>query len=83
MIRALLHAMYVLQRHGMSSLTVTSALDGVHKTGSLHYQGLAIDIRSRTLPDELTIANELRDDLGPDYDVLLERDHIHIEYDPR
>ncbi len=27
--------------------------------------------------------NWLRAKLGPDYDVVVEKDHIHIEYDPK
>lgn len=29
------------------------------------------------------IVKAIRDDLGPDFDVVLEKDHIHVEFDPR
>lgn len=81
-LEALSTAARVWQRHGMSTITVTSANDGQHKTNSLHYKGDAFDLRTHYLPDPLGISNELRDELGPDYDVVLEPDHLHIEYDP-
>jgi len=66
------------------SLVVTSCLDGAHKEKSLHYAGLAFDCRTMGIPpDKLT---EMKDAimiaLGPEYDVVLEKDHFHIEYDP-
>jgi hypothetical protein len=32
---------------------------------------------------ELAIRNQIKELLGPDYDVVIENDHIHIEYDPK
>ena len=69
---------------------ITSANDGKHKNGSLHYQDLAIDIRIKHLPNQIEkqrVLEELRVDAGPDYDILLEcagtlNEHIHLEYDP-
>lgn len=67
------------------NMVITSANDGKHKEGSLHYKNLALDIRTRHLEkDEIQIVlNYLRNKLGGDYDVILESDHIHIEYDPK
>ncbi len=85
---------------------VTSADDGEHRRQSKHYSGEAFDIRIRNLEcfewgqDGNWIivrrieqwAEEIRDILGPDYDVLyanvrkgkLEHlSHIHIEYDKK
>lgn len=69
----------------VSCLVITSALEGHHGKGSLHPLGYAIDIR---LPykDELLnvkIVNVLKIRLGKDYDVVLETNHIHIEFDPK
>lgn len=64
--------------------TITSAHDGVHSAHSLHYAGLAVDVRTRDLTKEQieTLAKALRETLGKDFDVVVETDHIHIEYDP-
>lgn len=67
---------------------ITSGDDGQHGQNSKHYEGLAVDIRTRILPGGSTgllashIAGLIGDALGHLYDVVLERTHIHIEYDP-
>lgn len=62
-------------------LVITSTYEGTHSAGSLHYANLAVDIRR----DQATIYSfkEIKRCLGLDYDVVLEHDHIHIEYDPK
>lgn len=74
----------VLQTFG-TELVITSCLDGTHMPLSLHYKGLAFDARSHDLaPQFQTHArDEMKKRLGPDYDVVLEKDHFHIEYDPK
>jgi len=63
---------------------ITSANDAKHMLGSLHYQDRGWDFRTFTLPRSTTdlIVKELKELLGPDFDVVLEKDHLHIEYDP-
>lgn len=66
---------------------VTSVTDGKHKTGSLHYRGRAFDCRlpSRYTADERTdhqIKADLEAALSDQWDVVLEGDHIHVEFDP-
>lgn len=64
--------------------TITSCTDGQHGRGSLHHVGLAVDIRRPVGPSiaEKT-AGMLALRLGElEYDVVLEDDHIHIEYQP-
>lgn len=68
---------------------ITSGSDGKHSRQSKHYaennaSGLveALDFRSREVADPEQVRNELAEALGPDYDVVLESDHIHVEYDP-
>ena len=63
-------------------LVITSTYEGTHSDGSLHYADLAIDTR---WPKKYrgTIVDQLKKELGPDYDVVGEGDHIHIEYDPK
>lgn len=71
-------------------VVVTSLKDGKHSANSLHYSGMAVDIRSKHLTQEESrkVFFALKNDLGPDYDVLLEsegkeNEHLHIEYDPK
>lgn len=62
-------------------LTITSTYEGSHSEGSLHYANLAIDIRRHKKGSH--VISDLIGKLGKDYDVILEADHIHIEYDPK
>jgi len=72
----------VLQEMG-EKLVVTSCLEGRHERNSLHYAGLAFDLRTRTLKvDPSEVTGRLREALGPEYDVVLEPDHIHVEFQP-
>jgi len=67
-------------------VTVTSAVDGKHGKNSLHYQGLAQDYRTTRLDSEFDwqkIADFIRAELTDEYDVVLESDHIHIEFQPK
>lgn len=68
------------------SVCITSGIDGSHSTTSLHYQLCALDVRTRTfrtLADKRAFAQAMRDELGTDYDVVLERTHLHVEFDPK
>ena len=83
-----LHAMavadVVCSNFGVEAVC-TALLDGKHITGSKHYIGDAFDLRNRDVPEGQRQA--FRDDLalrlGPDYDVVLEATHFHVEYDPK
>lgn len=59
-------------------LFVTSIREGGHGWGSLHYIGLAFDFRR-----EGVRIKEIKDALGPNWDVVDERSHVHCEYDPK
>lgn len=63
--------------------TVTAGGDGKHMEGSLHGMGNALDFRRWNLQDPQGFIVTLRRKLGKDYDVILETDHIHVEYDPK
>lgn len=80
----------VFERYGIG-LVITEGTGGRHMQGSLHYQGLAIDIRSKNIPDTATrtsILIECIEHLGKDFDMILEcadtdNEHLHIEFDPK
>lgn len=63
---------------------VTSFMDGVHSEQSLHYEGKAVDLRTRYFPENVAedLVWKLQCALGEDYDVVWHSTHIHAEYDP-
>ena len=65
---------------------ITSGIDGVHSLNSLHYALRAADVRTRNFPTRSAIesfAAALRVELGRAYDVVIEKDHLHVEFDPK
>jgi hypothetical protein len=62
---------------------ITAGNDGKHITDSLHYSGAAIDVRTRELSEIQVqdLCDSLRNDLDNQFDIIIESDHIHIEYD--
>ena len=68
-----------------SQLMITSVDDGVHGKKTLHGKGRAFDCRIWYLDtkQQLQACQIIRQRLGPHFDVVLEPDHIHIEYDPK
>ena len=73
---------------------LTAGVDGRHGHGSLHYVGYAIDLRIRNLSAgtgidaEVTtkagiLKVEIQKQLGSEYDVVLESNHFHIEFQPK
>lgn len=68
-------------------LVVTSGNDSIHSKNSLHYQNKAIDLRTKNISvkgKEDLIITDLKFILEKEgFDVILETDHIHIEYDPK
>lgn len=76
----------VVYRDLNTQLVVTSLKEGEHKEGSLHYLGLACDLRTRDLsrPGRQAALSRLVALLDPQgYDVIEEASHFHIEYDPK
>lgn len=66
-------------------IVITSGTDSKHMPGSRHYSGDALDLRRSNIPPKWLdrYLTQLRGRLGSDYDVVLEHDHIHVEYDPK
>lgn len=76
---------------------INSCNDGRHGETSLHYAGYAFDLDTHDGPPDNRfcifpvradqIAQEIRECLPPDYDVIFEdspgNEHIHIEYQPK
>lgn len=81
--------------HYNRDCVITSAKDGKHSDGSLHYTGNAFDVRIKHLDGndkDITegdlqqariIAFDIKHSIGDQYDVVVEANHIHIEFDPR
>jgi hypothetical protein len=84
MVPAMLACYDVLGGVPGDGFTVTSAVDGKHSKGSRHYVGLAFDVRTRHIVQSARggYARDIAARLTTQYDVVLESDHIHIEYDP-
>lgn len=61
---------------------VTSLVEGTHTRASLHYTGCAADLR---LPPSraVEVVAALQSALGDDFDVVLEGDHVHMEFQPK
>lgn len=75
----------VWKKLGYSESVITSTFEGNHSPGSFHYQDRAFDLRlpSKSIAINVKIAQALKDKLGKDFDIIVESNHIHVEYDPK
>ena len=82
----------LVYKHSGIILVITSGTegfdgDGVHGKGSKHYSGEAFDCRTRNIPGahsaKMAIVDAIKRVLSKDFDIILEKDHIHVEYDPK
>ena len=84
----------LLNDKGLRTFTITSCNDSTHMMNSLHYKGLAFDVRTH----DIILSNrgvwltqlktELKNLLSAEFDVVLEdaggpNEHLHVEYDPK
>jgi len=73
----------VYAAHGWT-LRLTCGTEGKHQRASLHYAGQAVDLGLPPSGTDLpAFIVELRLALGEEFDVLLEADHIHLEWQPK
>ena len=61
---------------------ITSTFEGNHGDGSLHYANDAYDCKGPRKEREECV-RDIKLELGMHYDVADEKDHIHIEWDPK
>lgn len=69
----------VWQGVGLPEATCTSGQDGQHGPNSYHAKGRALDIRFWDILE--LVAQRIRVLLPRYYDVVVEKDHFHIEAD--
>lgn len=63
---------------------ITSIVEGTHSRASLHYSGCAADLRRPTEAAKAAeLATSAKAALGDDFDVVLEVDHYHVEFQPK
>jgi len=64
---------------------ITCGTEGKHMQGSAHHTGRALDFRTRHLDPNLLdlFREEVAAALSDEYDVVLEEDHLHVEWDPK
>ena len=87
---ALMFAMTVVDQiyeaNGVETTVITSGQDGKHSLTSLHYAGQAFDVRTWNIPKGISpkdIVRQIKAKLNIHFDVVLESDHIHVEFQPR
>jgi hypothetical protein len=85
-IRPILVAAERLWKEFGQQLVITCGTEGTHSARSLHYYGLALDLRINyfTLEQQTDIANLLRvrlQEIDKHFDVVLHSTHIHVEFD--
>ena len=80
---ALIIANEVCEKLGVE-MVITSCTEGKHSWGSLHVSGGAFDFRKWEFSDGGIEARKmLKKKLGAEFDVVLERTHIHVEFQPK
>lgn len=75
-----------LWRANGQELVITSGLEGTHSAGSYHYYGYALDLRTNYFSEEKKrelerILQHRLAEISSAYQVVLERTHMHVEFD--
>jgi hypothetical protein len=83
-IAIVLHHASIWSRLANVDLVVNCGSNGKHNPGTLHPWDLALDLDTEgdRLADTQQLYGYLARVLGVAYDVILESDHVHVEYDP-
>lgn len=72
-------ACLVYGKYGETTCVVTSGIEGTqHSPNSSHYEGRAIDFRVPRY-ELAVVAEALRKELGENYIVLVEGNHLHVQ----
>jgi len=75
---------YLRLANGLREGTITGGRESApgRVKDTLHPSGRAVDLRTNDIPANVRqpLANELQRSLGDVFDVVLESDHIHVEY---
>ncbi len=70
----------ILKRY-QQELVITSALDSKHSNRSRHYVGHGLDVRTRDIVGDVNeVVDKIKADLGSEYYVAFEKNHIHISF---
>ena len=78
----------IYEKYGYQ-MTITSGNDGKHMSGSKHYVNNAVDLRIWGIAEDgflQIIGNEMQEMLDlhkSGYQVVIESDHYHVEFDPK
>jgi hypothetical protein len=74
----------IYSSYNNSECVITAARDGTHMTKSFHYVGYALDFRIRHIPEGWRdkLYRDICRALGDEFDVVLEKTHVHVEFDP-
>jgi len=72
----------IFKKYDGIEAVITSTYEGTHMPSSLHYDDNAIDLRKSPV-NSMNIVEALKKALGISYQIVLESDHIHLEYDPK
>jgi hypothetical protein len=79
-----LHHASLWSRLAGVDLVVNCGSNGAHNPGTLHPWDLALDLDTEgdRFADTEQLHGYLARILSPEYDVVLEKDHVHVEFDP-